>query len=664
MNGLIYINSVGLYLSKQYLKSFATSKTMEFWGEKMGVIKEIIESENYYLYKTIPYRTRKKLPSPEKIISDHKKGYTQDLIKSSLHKAYWYSFSKFTSQYLNGTGLTTEKATRCARLHSCFTTILELKSETGLRDLQQLHQAFNELFPGKYKTKEALSQAILKAKVDGIERVAIDKRIFGNNDREKKSNTPQVDYVTGLLVKNGSKYSNAEMLEKANAYFVSQGMKPLSLSWMKKQRRQLLKNIEIYKARYGAYEANRQMPFASLKSADLIHRQWQVDGFTLPFWESKFHRSILVYVIDNCSKKILGYCVGDTENSDVIKAAIKQAVYSTGVLPNEAVMDNHSFTKTQAAINFEKLLLKVGAQLTKTSNPRQKVIVERYNQHLNNLFKKFYGYLGKGILSKSMDARPSRELQTEYTKYFKSKEEILLMVNSVVLEYNNKPQRGISPSQLFIQKDNPECIKLSEYNRAELLPNSAIKQIRNGQITIMRGVEKFEYQLPKALFKQWNNEEVLITHDDLRDGIYLFDKITGEGIAFLQEKFKINNAVALQTEADKQALYKNKGRIKGIITEAAKELKAIEEKALNIDPEAHARISALTAPKDVIKELEQNGLLNQMAQDQGIITSEIHIEKVPQNNYTGKESRSVNPIKRKPVKEVLPVNLKDFEDEE
>jgi phage terminase small subunit len=110
----------------------------------------------------------------------------------------------------------------------------------------------------------------------------------------------------------------------------------------------------------------------------------------------------------------------------------------------------------------------------------------------------------------------------------------------------------------------------------------------------------------------------------LQDGIYLFDKENENGIAFLMLKQKMHNSKAEQTENDIQGLNNNKGRLNGIQVKGRKQLEEIRDKAHNIDPEAYLKVSALTTPKSIIKELEQNANLRHLVEDQGVITNEMN----------------------------------------
>ena len=613
------------FLSYAYLQSFGIGyNTIKKWGERRIADVKNFEGKAYVRYKDIPAPTRrKKLPPEAFILKEHNRENAFSKVKELLHQAYYFDYTTYKSFYEKESSFTTSQVTKFAQLHSVFQSIIDLKKSENFRQLTILHEIFNEFFPGKYKTKQAFSQAILKAQVDGIVSVAMDKRTFGNNDRTKRKTTPSIDYAISALVACDGKFTNPVMLEKANKYFEENGLGQYSLSWMKKQRREWLKNPEIYKARYGQTEVQKILPYPSLKNANYSHVQWQMDGVIFPYWEEKFHRSVLVFVIDNCSKKIIGYAIGNTENSEVIESAIRNAVYNTGVLPFELVMDRHSFTQTQSALNFEALMKKVGGILTKTSNPRQKIIVERYIQNLNSLFKEYPGYLGQSIRSKSIEAVASDELKTQYAKNFKSKNEIVSICSAVIEKYNNKPQRSKSPNMIYLENPHPSPIKLNQFHRAELLPYKILKKIDRGQITIMRGVEKYEYSLPAELYQQWNNEHVVVTHDNLQDGIYLYNKINGEGIAFLRLKEKINNAKALQTPEDIQGLYRNKGKLKGIESQARKRLEYIRDEALNIDPEAYEKVNKLTTPKNIVKELQESSDARYAAQENGAVLNQL-----------------------------------------
>ena len=88
------------------------------------------------------------------------------------------------------------------------------------------------------------------------------------------------------------------------------------------------------------------------------------------------------------------------------------------------------------------------------------------------------------------------------------------------------------------------------------------------------------------LFAEYNNKTVAVHYENLSDGIYLFEKETGEAIAFLPPKAKINSAQVNQTPEDQEAFNRHTGRKKGIKSKAEKQLAELSAKAHQIDPNA------------------------------------------------------------------------------
>lgn len=628
-----------LYLSKSFLKAYMSVKTIEHWRTNHVGYQEVIDGEFYILYKSIPFRSRKNLPSEKTIrfiLKENEQESKTEFLSKNLEKAYYLHYAKYLSTYEADSKLPTEKVTHFARLHAVFQAIIDLKENEGLRDLKNLYEAFNQLYPSKYTSKHALSKAVKDAMRGGAMCAALDGRVFGNNrEHNSKKFTPLQKFWLAYLVGQPRKLTNGKIWEALCKLCEQTGHQKPSLSWVKKWRLALLKNPELYSSRYGQQQASKQMPYASLKHGEHANDQWQMDGWTLPFWGAGgkgFKRYVLVRLIDSNSKKVIGYSFGESENSTVIMEAIKDAISSTGLLPFEIVTDNHAFNKTEEAKNIIRLFKKKGCRWTVTQNPQHKAIVERYNQHLDTLCRDYYGYLGQGIQSKSIDALASPEMAEQYSKNFLSKEEIRGIAVAVVETYNKTPQKDTkSPMQRYEEKANPHPIKVSVYDRAELLSSQASKKIIRGQITIERGSIKHEFQLPAELFQQYNNTTVTVRYDDLKDGVYLFEAKNGEAIGFLPPKGKIHAAIINQNDEDKQAFFRHKGRLTGIKTKARTDLEILSEKAHAIDPEAHERVNRMATPKDVLQQMEQDANLRRTAEDKGLKMEMLYVPNRPLN---------------------------------
>ena len=665
-----------LFVSGKFLKASGISaKTIECWHLRGTVERLPSDKEGYILYKSIPLQTRKKLPGEPALRAMLKDTRATDL-RESLVKAFEFAkfreFTKYVELYAADSDLPKAKVTKCAQLHAVLTCLLDRKTRENLRDLTTLHEAFNAVIPGKYNNKKAFGNALRRAQADGIMSVALDKRAFGNNKELNSTKfTPLQKFWLANLVGHSSKFSCTQIHEKLCKVCEAAGRHKPSLSWVKKWRKEQLQNPALYEARYGQQETAKVLPFASMKTASHSNCQWQMDGWTLPFWGPKFKRFVLVRIIDSYSKKVLGYGFGESETTTVILEAVRDAISNTGQLPLEVVTDNHAFNKTSEAQNLIDLLARKGCRWTVTSNPQHKSFVERYNQHLDALCKEYYGYLGQGIRSKSIEALAKPELLDQYAKSFVSFEEQRAIVAAIVETYNTNTGRdGKSPNERFESGLPAHPIEASIFDRAELLTAQAEKKVSRGQITIMRGPVKHEFQLPARHFMAYNGRTVLVRYEDLNEGVYLFDKATGASIEFVPPKTKISGALADQGEADTEAFHKHKGRLNGVSAKARKELDQLTADALATDPEAYALLNRLTTPKDVVKELEENAQLRRAAEDKGVRPELIYVPARPggpglptalQPKESKKESGPFS-VKNHSIALIDPTNL--LEDEE
>ena len=621
------------YISKDFLLQMGIDgNTLKIW--KTRYPKEWISclSNAYFSYAAIPARTKneKRIPAITVLIKEHEKVSKVETIYNQLVKAHSFDFTKHTNLFTEDTTLTTAEKTEAAKLYAVWNCLFELR-EKGNRDLQFQYEAFRQIYPAKYKGKtgkHSFSNVLRKGRDKGVHSLSIDGKKYGNNRQEnvKKNKDAHFFYITHFA-SHSQKFTCSEMHQKVNELCKDAGLVEVSLSWIKKQRAAALKNPLIYESRYGQQEANKKMPNASLKSANYVHQQWQMDGFTLPFWGAKFKRLTLVRLQDSCSKKIVGYSIGESENTVLIMDALKDAVNKTGCIPFEVLTDNHAFNQTNEAKNLQQLFKNKGCVWTITQNPQHKAIIERYNQHLDNYFKSYFGYLGQGIRSKGIEAHPKPELIDRYCKDFIEDNEVKAIVVDVIETFNSTPlSNGKSPNQLFAENQHSQPITADIFDRAQLLTMQAEKKIMSGQVVFKRGIIKHEFQLPASLFAKYNDCTVLVRYEDLNECIYLFELSTGEPIITLQPKERINNAKANQTSEDIEKLNRHKGRITGIKSKARKDIEEITLKAHIADPEAYIRVNSKTTPKDVKAELERKGLL-QTAAENGVDIDKLHTKK-------------------------------------
>ncbi|MEO6456540.1 MAG: transposase family protein [Ginsengibacter sp.] len=622
-----------LYISSKGLKFYLPEKTVgTIWQRNKGEIKHL-NGCSFIQFENIPKPSLLKLPSKDILISKCRSienDETIDLYENQMLKQKEKGFIKFKSLYKNSYNLSHEKALEAAQLHAVWQYIIRLTVDEQNRDTLRLFEAFNKVYPGKYKCYNSFANAKSEAIKKGAASVALDNRIFTAPNNVTRVSELQKYWTAGIL-SIGKKYSNRKVWELLTKLCEETKNKPPSKSWIDKYRKKLLRsNIDIFASRYGNEKsfASKQ-PFASMQHAKYALDQFQMDGFTLPFWIEGFKRFVIVIIRDAYSKKIIGSAVGESENTILIMAALRDAIINTGSLPFEILTDNHSFNQTKEAEYFKSEIDKIGTHFTVTSNPQHKSIIERYNKHLDSLCKDYSGYVGEGIRSRNVDARPKQEMLDDYAKPQNqlTKEAIQLIGIEIVDRFNSTvlPKQGKTPNQLFDESEKPHAFPVSLSDRIKILTAQTELKVNRGQINIKRGTTKYEYQLPANLYELYNDETVIVRYEDLNEGVYLYDKRTDESIIFLEQKTKIHGALANQTDEDLQLLYKNKGRLNGIKTQAKKRNEDLTREALEQNPEAYNLLNKITTPKDLLKEFEEKSHLKRIAEDRGISFDKVHI---------------------------------------
>jgi len=625
MEGVEIINKI-LYVSYAFLREKGvTQASIEKWSCRKVTAKKLIEGQTYVKYDSIPTPTRKKLPRKIDLEAEYNLVRHEEKVDTFFegilhaHKMGWIQHNQpYKDKFPT---LDTQKIRGAAQLHAVWQYILDNAGS----DCLSLYNAFNKVYPGKYKSYNSFANAKSKAVKNGAGFMAIDQRWFTARLNIKEISVLN-RYWAAAVISIGKKYKPTEVHKKLCYMCKEAGETPPSLSWVQKYQRHILKkNFSINESRNSKSTASAtQLTFITTHHARYALDQVQLDGKVMPFWvkvgNDKYERYTIVIARDAYSKKIIGFSVGRSENTTVIMSALKKAIVNTGCLPYEILTDNHAFHQTSEATNFIDAVSKVGTQYTVTHSPTHKSIIERYNKHLDALCKGYHGYLGEGIKSKTVDAHPSQETLDQYGKDQLSEEEVKLIAIQIVDEFNNSilPKEGKTPTQLFEESDKPNCFPLSVFDRAKILLAQTECKVTRGQITIKRGFDKHEYQLSAELFAKYNNETVIVHYEDLNECIYVFEKDTEKPITELKPKAIIHGAKANQTEKDNELLNKNKGRIVGIKSQADKANEKLTEEAMNVNPNAYNLLNKVTTPKNVLKELEKKAHLQEQAAEENV----------------------------------------------
>lgn len=489
-------------------------------------------------------------------------------------------------------------------------------------DLSSHYEAYKKVMPTHKRaasSKNGFSNVRKACMELGIEKAVIDGR--SKATAKRRISDRQYAFIREVYA-DDRKFSSTEIYRKLILICKEWQELPCSHATVKLYMQQFKKDASVYGRRYGVDKLKQRLTYQTHKPAAYRNSQWQIDGWTLPFWSlGNNKRYVLVAVMDNHSKRIVGCAVGVSENTETITEAIEDAIRTTGVLPGEMVMDKHSFHKTEVADGLKEAMERRGVVWTVSMNAQRKAVAERYFQYLDSICKNYSGYLGKGITAKGADARRNKETYTKLISKSNQRthDETILIAADIVDVYNKQSLpalNGLTPIAAYEQSTDKHALPVTTGERVAIMKPKQSYTVTRGQITIKRGVVKHEYQLPAALCSLYEGEKVTVVYEDLRAGIYIVDPRTEDTYA-IDPKEKIQGAIVEQTDRDRELINRSTGRNKGVVNQTSKTgNKHLQEFAEN-DPESAATIAAHTLPKDIRAVAEQNRSLQARARDLG-----------------------------------------------
>ncbi|MBP1676713.1 MAG: Integrase catalytic region, partial [Bacteroidetes bacterium] len=420
MDGIRIIDNSSnqVFLSYSWIieNSDIPEKTVRFWSTRDVGVRFTEGNRAYIDYDTIPEQSRKKLPSKEGIISIYKEetnAFADNCQTYNcfavLDTAYHVEFVKYRQIYID-LGFSGEKVTEYARKHAVWTRIVQLHDEH--HKLRYIYDAYSMVLPGGY-VYGRMNVNINKCKTSGVTSLLVkDAR---SNDNAKKYDARYEAFVVRFM-SSGKAYERTIIHDALIEECERLGWEKPSYSWVKYC---VARNMNHAKrGRYGEMEYfSKEESYAGIIKALYTHDQWQIDGWTLPFYMEGMTKLTLFAVMDASSGYIIGYDIAPTENTETILRGLERAVKVAKCLPYEIVSDNHSFNKTKEAEYLKINTDKLGMTWTVTSNPRHKGIIERRLGVLGRKFMKRYpGYIGEGIKTKNPDGRTSLEELTKYQR--------------------------------------------------------------------------------------------------------------------------------------------------------------------------------------------------------------------------------------------------------
>lgn len=663
-----------LYVSYLFLRSRGIpEKTIGSWGKNKT--RDVIydEGKAYINYDDIPNLSKEKLPKKITLIAECRVSETNEQVEAYVDKTTFLLTKgcvKYRNEYKEKYKISNENALKAGQLKAFWQWVID----AGIKDTRNLFEAFNKVMPGKYKSYNVFANVKSTAAKEGVEKAAFDKRWL-----EASKNVKRIAYdirlVAGAIISIGKKYSDAHVHRQLITYCSKFNIEPPSERWVNLHRQEILKNPVIYQSRNGAKATKTVLPYQSLIHAANPLDQLQFDGWNFPYYiiNSKgetFHRPVIVVVRDAYSKKIVGFSVGETENTIVIMEALKSAINNTGMLPFEFLTDKHSFNSTKEAEYFVSQVTAIGSKFEVDINPQRKSIVERYFKHFDALCKDYYGYIGEGRRTRNINGIPKQEILNDVQKVQNhlTLDQVKLRAVEIVDSFNNAvlPNVGKSPNQLFDEKEKVNAYALSFEDRVKVLSPVIKLKINRGQINIERAGTKYEFALTDSEILKCNGDFVNVRYEALDEEVLVFNEKTDDYITTLKPKRKAHGAIANQTPEDTKIFLQAKGRHSGLIKKSKDQIEEMRNKGLAANPEVFEYLDPMLTPKNELKEIEQKAHLKLHAEDIGVNVDSVYVPDVESDfndtPFKQVEKKSKGPFKVDKDHVFRKIDLSEFDD--
>lgn len=249
--------------------------------------------------------------------------------------------------------------------------------------------------------------------------------------------------------------------------------------------------------------------------------------------------------MDAHSRMVMGFAMGEKECPDLYTRALKIAFGRSRLLPAEILRDNYKgFTQDGELIDLIDQTKKMGVRWRahKVENPRYKDIVERFFGVFNTVFcKKYIGYTGEGIKSRSVNARPNPDEMKRYQKLklLKTKDQILTLITEDIHKYNRTKitKNDTSPIEKFNSKEARNAIAITSEGYSLIFYKKKILKINRSTICIHLNGCSYFYQLSEVEhILKFNRIYIQVRYDPANmHKIHLFTEKDSEHITLLPQ---------------------------------------------------------------------------------------------------------------------------------
>ena len=292
------------------------------------------------------------------------------------------------------------------------------------------------------------------------------------------------------------------------------------------------------------------LPFLVEHPAKFPGDQFQIDQTQLQIGYRNENGELaflyMVCVLDICSRKLVGYALGDRQGTELFAEALRMSFRNCNYLPAEILSDNFFYNNQNDELQDlieQTTLLRVKWPIYL---PARRHIYKSYIETFFHIFHTVYcktstGYVGQRI--KWMLEYASRsDLSAGLLKKgdLKTKQELIDHFIFLANCYNQEVinQNTLSPSEVYAAVEKPNVIALGEINCPLIFYRKTFQEVYNATIKLKVGNQIQYYKLIRPLdIRKINERNVQIRyHEEDVNYIYVYTKES----EFLAKIVKVN----------------------------------------------------------------------------------------------------------------------------
>lgn len=499
-----------VYVTSSFLQSYGLKKSTIDQGTsrfnnkksyKYEFLKDNVrKSKKWIRYDTIPIHHFEKhnLPNTEDLldsIRENELTRNQKLIINSFLKAIYEGFKDY-QKYYNGIFHDLDSIYKYSKIHAFIITCNDLRNVgIKIKELWGIYQEcnFNDL---EIKSSKTFYRRLKKFETEG--NYSLIHASIGST--KPRLLNEKVYHKIESFYRNVQQFSNLKITNEVNNWCVLNGYKTISYSTVKAvvSKPEFMNKNKGF--RYGREWSKIHFnPFKLRLDPEKNGTLWQIDGSPAQIYyktkNNRMARLQLFVAMDVHSRKIIGYAFGKTENSALVKSALKDALHKVNFLPRELVRDGGGAFKEKGFELIEYRLRQLGCypRIHRTGNPNDKGHVERFFGTLQSTQLKYVdGYIGEGIMSKREGERPAKEVMDKFNKLRKlrTRDKLEDVLNDCVLAYNRERVREDKPApneKYAAANLDPSAIKVDENEVAFIFWRKAQIKVKNSMIIMTEG---------------------------------------------------------------------------------------------------------------------------------------------------------------------------------